>query len=390
VSKPRTLRFAHIEPLDIIAVAEAAEVLGSSVLRLENLDTDIAPPSVAFDATRDALDDLTSSSSYLPFTGKAALRAAVAEQVHARTGRSYDPDTEVVISSGGLAALFAALLALVDAGDHVVLTDPCYAGFIARVRLAGAEPIHVPLRADTGRWRLDVEALDRVEQAKVIITMSPSMPTGHVLNNEEWDAVARLVQRTGAWVLHDTAMERLTFDARPISSPLYWPTLAERTILVGSASKEYRMIGWRTGWALGPAEVMRDVGSAVVYSTVAPSGFNQAGVLAALRAACDGITEATCEWQTRRDFILAELAGLPVISPDGGWSLLLDATALGTSAPDLSRRLLTHGRIAATPLTSWGPSVAPGHVRLVYAREPLHRMKDLRRRVDAAIHTSAG
>ena len=382
-------RFASISPLDIIAVAESADALGAQVLRMENLDTDLAPPAAALTATGDALTELGWSSSYLPFTGKRGLRAAVSDQIHARTGHRYDPGTEVVISSGGLAALFAALLALTDPGDHVVLTDPCYEGFIARVRLAGAQPVHVPLRPEGGRWRLDVAALDRISRASVIVTMSPSMPTGHMLDDSEWDAMARLAERTGAWVLHDTAMERITFDGRPLSSPLTRPGLAGRTVLAGSVSKEYRMIGWRIGWAAGPAAVMRNVGSAVVYSTVVPSGFSQAGAEAALRSAEDGIAQATEQWQARRDLILGELAGLPAISPDGGWSLLLDAAALGTSPRALSRHLLEHGEVAATPMTAWGPQVAPAYVRLVYSREPVARLAGLRDRVQRAVAASA-
>lgn len=381
----RKRRFTGIEPLDIIAVADSADALGEEVLRLENLDTDLPPPAAALAATTAALSQLASASSYLPFTGKADLRAAVCDQIRARTGHRYDPASEVVISSGGLAALLAGLLALTDPGDQVVLTDPCYAGIIARVRLAGAQPVHVPLRAEAGRWRLDTDALDRIQRASVIVTMSPSMPAGHLLDSAEWDAVARLADRTGAWILHDAAMERITFGGRPLSSPLTRPDLAERTVLIGSAAKEYRMIGWRVGWAAGPARVMRDVASAVVYSTVVPSGFTQAGVLAALRAADDGVAAATREWQARRDLILAELAGLPVVSPDGGWSLLLDAEALGTSARTLSSSLLQHGKIAATPMTAWGPRVAPAYVRLVYSREPAQRLTGLRARVDAAI-----
>ena len=148
------------------------------------------------------------------------------------------------------------------------------------------------------------------------------------------------------------------------------------------------MIGWRIGWCAGPAAVMRNVGSAVVYSTVVPSGFGQAGAEAALRSSDDGIGRATEQWQARRDLILGDLAGLPAISPDGGWSLLLDAEALGASPRALSRRLLEHGQIAATPMTAWGPHVAPAYVRLVYSREPAARLAGLRDRVQTALLAS--
>jgi len=131
--------------------------------------------------------------------------------------------------------------------------------------------------------------------------------------------------------------------------------------------------------------VMGDVALAAIYNTAVASGFNQAGVLAALTNSDDGIAGAVREWQSRRDLVLEELAGLPVVVPEGGWSLLLDAEALGMRAPELSRRLLATGRIAATPMTAWGQDVAPRYVRLVYATEPLSRLRGIGERVRAAL-----
>ncbi len=300
----------------------------------------------------------------------------------------------MVISSGGLAAILAALMATTDPGDHVVVTDPCYAGFIGRIRLVGAEPVHVPLRVTGGRWRLDLDVMATITTARAVLLMSPSMPTGHVLTDEEWAAVAALLDRTGAWLLYDTAMERILFDGAAVNSPLSRPELRGRTVVLGSASKEHRLIGWRVGWAAGPAEVLRDIAQAIIYSTVVPSGFAQLGVLAALRDPDPGIAAATAELQRRRDVVLSELAGYPpgypAICPDGGWSLLVDAHALGTEPRQLSAALLEHGHVAATPMTAWGPAVAPRYLRLVFANEPLERLAGLRQRFGAALDHRCG
>ena len=145
------------------------------------------------------------------------------------------------------------------------------------------------------------------------------------------------------------------------------------------------MIGWSVGWTVGPAEVMGDVAFATIYNTTVASGFGQIGAHAALISEDDGIADAVREWQARRDLIVQELEGLPVIIPDGGWSLLIDAEALGTDAPELSTRLLDHGRIAATPMTAWGQEVAPCYVRLVYANEPIETLRGIGERVRAAV-----
>src|SRR4029450_7799481 len=108
------------------------------------------------------------------------------------------------------------------------------------------------------------------------------------------------------------------------------------------------------------------VAFAAIYNTTVTSGFAQIGAHAALTTSDDGVADAVREWQARRDLIVQELEGLPVVVPDGGWSLLIDAEALGMGAPDLSASLMDRGRIAATPMTAWGSEVAPRYVRLVY------------------------
>jgi aspartate/methionine/tyrosine aminotransferase len=381
----RTERFRDIQPFGIDQVAAAAGD-APDVLRMENLDTDIPVPPSAVAATRDAVGT-DGANSWLPFTGLAPLREAVAERLQAQSGRAYDPLEEVVITSGALPGLLSALLATVDHGDEVVVTDPTYAGFIGRIRLAGARPVFVPLVVVNGRWRLDRDRFaDAVTpKTRVLVLMSPSMPSGHVFSDEEWAAVAEACERADCWLLYDAAMDRILFDGIAPRHPAALEQLTERTITLGGVSKNYRMIGWRVGWAVGPATVMGDVAFAAIYNTTVTSGFGQIGAHAALTAGDDGVPEAVREWQARRDLILQELEGLPVVSPEGGWSLLVDAEAAGTNAPELSKRLLEHGRIAATPMTAWGSDVAPGYVRLVYANEPLERLRGIGERVRAAL-----
>ncbi|TLM71600.1 pyridoxal phosphate-dependent aminotransferase [Pseudarthrobacter sp. NamB4] len=388
MSRGRTARFLNIQPFGIEKAAAAAGH-DPEVLRMENLDTDVAPPPSAVAVTRQAVGR-RDANSWLPFTGLGQLRQVVADQLSAQTGRTYDPVTEVAITGGALAGLLSALLATVDHGDEVVVTDPTYAGFINRIRLAGATPVFVPLRVVDGRWRLDLDRLASAvtQKTRALLLMSPSMPSGHVFTDAEWDAVAEACSAADCWLLYDAAMDKILFDGLRSRHPASLEQLAERTITLGGVSKNYRMIGWRIGWAVGPAEVMRDVALAATYNTTVASGFGQLGAAAALTASRDGgdgVAAAVADWQARRDLIVRELAGLPVVKPDGGWSLLVNAGALGLKAPELSQRLLQHGRIAATPMTEWGQHVAPEYVRLVYSAEPLERLKGIGERFGAAL-----
>src|SRR5688572_25952275 len=125
---------------------------------MENLDTDLSPPAVALEATRAAIGE-DDANSWLPFNGRVDLREAVAGYVSGRGGPTYDPLREIVITCGEGEAMLDALLCLTEPGDEVILTDPTYAGMLNRVRLVGAAPRLVPLHADTGEWRLDLDAL---------------------------------------------------------------------------------------------------------------------------------------------------------------------------------------------------------------------------------------
>jgi aspartate/methionine/tyrosine aminotransferase len=309
------------------------------------------------------------------------------ERLEQQTRRAYDPLAEVVVTSGALPGLLSALLATADHGDEVVLTDPTYAGFIGRVQLASAQPVFVPLVVVDGRWRLDHDRLSAAvtSRTRALVLMSPSMPSGHVFSNEEWAAVADACERVDCWLLYDAAMDQILFDGIASRHPAALEQLSERTITLGGVSKNYRMIGWRVGWVVGPAEVMGDIAFAAIYNTTVTSGFAQIGAHAALTSDDDGVADAVRQWQARRDLIVEELDGLPVVIPEGGWSLLLDARALGKEAAELSTALLESGRVAATPMTAWGKAVAPSYVRLVYANEPLERLQGIGDRVRAAL-----
>jgi aspartate/methionine/tyrosine aminotransferase len=207
--------------------------------------------------------------------------------------------------------------------------------------------------------------------------MSPSMPSGAVLTGEDWEGVAELLQRHDVPLLYDAAMERLLFDARPLVHPVTKPGMAERTVIVGSLSKEHRMIGWRVGWVAGPAALVENVGWAHVYNTTMPTALSRFPATAVLRGDQAHVAECVTELQARRDVILDALAGWPVVKPGGGWSLLIDAIALGTTPQELSRMLLEDAAIAATPMLGWGGEVADRHVRLVFSAEPLDRLRTL-------------
>jgi aspartate/methionine/tyrosine aminotransferase len=376
-------RLDHIPGFNIDRVAAAAGE-DPDVLRLENLDTDIPPPAEVIEATRAAIGE-DEANSWLPFTGRDDLKEAVAGYIERRGGPRYDGRREIVITSGEGEAMLDALFCLTDPGDEVVLTDPTYAGLVNRVRIVGGEPRYAPFAVDASEWRLDTQALSSVvgPRTKALLLMSPSMPSGAVLTEADWQMVCDLCRERDLLLIYDAAMERLLFDGRPLVHPLRFDGMAERTLVVGSLSKEFRMIGWRVGWVAGPAELIADVGWAHVYNTTTPVGIARAPATAVLRGDHGHVEECVRELQRRRDTIFEQLPGWPLVRPGGGWSLLLDAVALGADAASVSEALLRDGAIAATAMTGWGDEVAGRHVRFVFSAEPVERLATLAERLAA-------
>ena len=390
----RAQRLDPIRGFGIDRVAAAAERSEAPrpdrpVLRMENLDTDLPLPPEAVEATAASLAT-PKANSWLPFTGDTDLREAIADFTAARTGHRYDPEREIVITTGGMEGLLDVLLATVEPGDEVVLTDPTYAGFVNRVRLAGGVPRFVPFRAVDGEWSLDLDALTAAvtDRTSLLFLMSPSMPSGGWLDEEAWRAVCDLCRARDLALLYDAAMERLLFDGRPLLHPLRFEGMAERMVVVGSLSKEHRMIGWRVGWVCGPAPFVDDVGWVHVYNTTTPVGIARAAATAVLRGDQGHVAECVAELERRRDAILEALPGWPFVRPAGGWSMLLDVAALGFEPEEASALLLDEAAIAATPMTGWGDAVAARHVRFVFSAEPLERLATLPKRL-AGTHLAA-
>jgi aspartate/methionine/tyrosine aminotransferase len=355
---------------------------GGSILRMENLDTDLPLPPEALAVTRAKLDD-PKSNSWLPFTGDLDLRGAISDITAERTGHRYDPEREIVITAGGMEGLLNALLCTVDPGDEVIVTDPTYAGIVNRIRLAGGTTRFVPFLAEEDGWRFDRNRLGDLVGPKTtgFLLMSPSMPSGGYLDGDDWLAVCDLCRERDLFFIYDSAMERLLFDGRPLVHPLHMDGMAERTVVVGSLSKEHRMIGWRVGWVAGPADTVTDAGWAHVYNTTMPVAISRFAATAVLRGDQGHVADCVAELERRRDTMLSGLAGWPLVSPAGGWSLLLDVASLGLEPAEASRILLEEARIAATAMTGWGDEVAARYVRFVFSAEPVERLETIPERV---------
>ncbi len=384
----RPARLHSIAGIGVDRMGTVADASGPDLLRLENLDTDVPPDPEAIARTREAVGE-DSANSYLPFVGQDRLRDAAAWHVSSLSAVPYGRDN-VVISAGGLSGILNALLATVEVGDEVIVTDPTYVGLLNRVRLAGGVPRQVPFRFDPGaEWRLDRDALANAvgPRTRAMLLMSPSMPSGGVLDRDDWALVAELCVQHDLLLILDSAMERLLFDGRAVVHPAGLPGMAERTVTVGAASKELRMIGWRVGWAVAPSWLIADLVAVSLANVVVPVGIAQDAAAVALERSPVSLPPYVAELQRRRDAVADGLRGLPFGMPAGGWSMLLRVSDFGLDGAAISERLLAHG-VCATSMAGWGDAHGTDYIRFVFANEPVERLHRLGPAVRAALGTS--
>jgi aspartate/methionine/tyrosine aminotransferase len=368
-------------------MAELADQRPGS-FRLENADTDLAPPAHAIEATRDAVG-VDRYNSYLPLHGLPELRQAIGERYRADHGLRYDPDGEVVVTSGVGEAMLDVLLSYVNEGDRVLMTNPTYNGMAQRVRLAGGVQVFTD-QVEARGWRLDPSDLRRAAKGcKVIFYGSPSMPTGVVFSRAETEALAEAAVENDALIVFNGAVDKVLYDGKSVINPATLQGLWERTITVGCVTKNYNMVGWRIGWAVGPRELLKPVHDIHIFNGIMASGYSEAGAAAALTGPQEYVSASAQTYQRRRDALIRRLRtieGLRLVVPDGGYFFIANIEALGVSARDFCRRLLDEEDVAITPMIAWGADdFGDHHVRFIFTNEPEDRLMEAANRIAAFV-----
>jgi aspartate/methionine/tyrosine aminotransferase len=382
----RPERLREISGIGVDRMGALADTAPGEFLRLENLDVDIPPDADAVERTRLAAAE-DDANSYLPFIGQLSLRRSAARHVSRMSGVDYSGERNCLISAGGLSGILNVLLAVVEVGDEVIVTDPTYVGLLNRIRLAGGRPRFVPFTFTSGdEWRLDREKLRAAigSKTRAMLLMSPSMPSGGYLDAKDWSLVAELCRVHDLTLILDTAMERLLFDERTLLHPASLPGMAERCITVGSSAKELRMIGWRVGWIVAPESYIPDIAAVSLGNVVVPVGIAQEAVAVGLEHSQTTLQPYVAELERRRDAVLNELKGLPAGVPAGGWSLILRVADYGIDGDEMSRRLLAQ-KVAATSMAGWGEAHGRDFIRFVFSNEPVERLQGLGGKVRAAL-----
>ncbi|WP_459980545.1 pyridoxal phosphate-dependent aminotransferase [Nocardioides sp. AN3] len=324
-------RLQGIPPTIFTTMSALAVKTGSVNLGQGFPDTD-GPPEVIAQAVA-ALEG--GANQYAPGPGVPTLRQAIAEHQQRHYGLTWDPDTEVVVTTGATEAIAAAVLGLVEPGDEVVVLEPYYDSYVAMLQMAGAVRRPVTLRAPD--FRLDVDELRAAvtERTRFVLLNSPHNPTGTVLSREDLGAIAELALEHDLTVITDEVYEHLTYpDDRggglhvPIAT---LPGMAARTLTISSIGKSYSFTGWKVGWATGPAHLVGALLSAKQWLTFTSGAPLQPAAAFALTSASDYPRQLAESLRERRDLFLTGLteAGLSTRTPAGTYFAISDISDLG-------------------------------------------------------------
>jgi len=333
---------------------------------------DTPPPAALTAAAMRAME--TRSQQYPPSMGLPELRDAVAAFYAREQGLALARE-QVVITSGATEAIAAAILAVVGAGDEVLLFSPAYDAYAPLVRRAGGVPVFVPLCPP--HWRYDEAAIRAAvtPRTRALILNDPLNPTGSVASAEELSLLARVACEHNLVAICDEVWEAVRFDGRPHRSLLAEPGMAGRTIKIGSAGKIFGATGWKVGWMVGDAALAAVLAKAHQFLTFTTPPMLQWAVAEGLTA--PAITDALhAEWSASRAVLIEGLtgAGFTVLANKATWFACIDLAASGIALDDrtFSERAVREAGVASIPLSAlWEGDGGPTTIlRLCHCKPP--------------------
>jgi len=270
-------------------------------------------------------------NQYPPGPGVPELRQAIAAHDERFYGLRYDPDGEILVTTGATEAIAAAMLALVEPGDEVIAFEPYYDSYAACIAMAGARRVPLTLPAPTFRPDLDELRSLITPRTRLLLVNSPHNPTGMVLRPHEVAAIAALAIEHDLLVVTDEVYEHLVFATghHPIAT---LPGMRERTVSISSSGKTFSFTGWKVGWVTGTPALIAAVRTAKQYLTYVSAGPFQYAIATALALPDAYFTDFRADLQAKRDLLATGLAdiGFEVYAPDGTYFITTDVTPLGS------------------------------------------------------------
>ena len=367
---------AESATLAIDAKAKALKAAGEPVIGFGAGEPDFPTPAHIVDAAIVACND-PAMHRYTPAGGLPELKEAIVMKTKRDSGYSASA-AQVLVTNGGKQAVYNTFAALLDPGDEVLVQAPYWVTYPEAIVLAGGVPVYVESGIDSG-FKVTIDQLEAklTPRTKVLLWASPSNPTGAVYSAEATEAVGRWAVSKGLWVVTDEIYEHLLYGGREISSiATLVPDLADRVVIVHGVAKTYAMTGWRVGWMVGPADVIKAATNLQSHSTSNVNNIAQKAAVAALTGDLTAVAEMRVAFDRRRQTMqrmLSEVPGFTCMEPEGAFYAfpsvqgVIGRTVRGKlidSSLTLAAIILDEAKVAVVPGEAFG---APGYARLAYA-----------------------
>jgi aspartate/methionine/tyrosine aminotransferase len=366
-------RIAALRPTTVNQITQQVREMqarGADLATLMRGEPDLPTPPHIVEAAYAAMR--AGRTGYPDNRGEIQFREAVAAKLAREQGLAFDPGTEILATSGTSFSIYAALGALVNEGDEVLLPDPIYDAYLSPVRLCGGIPKLVASPIVHGRFVVDADALEAAwsPATRVLILNTPWNPVGTVLTEAELARIAQFCERRNVVMISDEIYEAIVYDGRKHVAPLAVDaSLRERCVMVNSLSKTYSMTGWRLGYIAAPAPLIRAMYLVLVQSSRGPATFVQDAGAAALNGPQECVAEMRDEYARRRERVAEALAGLPdvsVLRPEGGFFAMADVRGLHLPSDEIRKTLLHEHGVVVVHGAAYGPA-GEGTLRISFA-----------------------
>jgi aspartate aminotransferase len=346
----------------------ALQARGRDLVSLMRGEPDLPTPSRIVEACSLALAN--GRTSYPDNRGEKAFREAVALKLERDNGLKYDPATEILATTGATFGIYAALMALLQEGDEVLLPDPVYDAYQSPIYLAGGRVKTVASSIVNGRFLISDEALEAAcsPATRVLILNTPWNPVGTVLTRDEIGTITKFCERHNIALISDEIYETIVYDGHQHISPV---TMSQgiTAVLVNSLSKTYSMPGWRVGYCAAPAPLIQRMLMVLAQSSRGPATFIQDAAAEALAGPQDCVAEMREEYTRRREQVLSALAGIPrveMMRPEGGFFAMADVRALPVGSNEIRKRLMEQFGVVVVHGAAYGPG-GEGTLRVSFA-----------------------
>ncbi len=313
---------------------------------------------------------------YTANAGLIELRRAICGYTERKTGVTYDPAAECLVSVGGSEAIDLAFRATLEPGDEVILPQPCFVSYEPCVKMAGGTPVPISLK-ETHDFRLQPEELEAVitPKTKALLISYPNNPTGAIMEKEDLAKLAPIILAHDLLVITDEIYAELTYGGKDHASIISFPGMKERCIYVNGFSKAFAMTGWRLGYALAPEAIMTQMVKIHQYCIMSSPTISQ---YAAIYAMTDGDAETQMmrkDYDRRRRYLMHRLSemGIPCFEPKGAFYIFPNISQFGMTSEEFALELLQRKKIAVVPGSAFG-ACGEGFLRISYA----YSLDDLR------------